>query len=290
MGAIKTIIKQVCLIVRSVVMLMTFCIVLGVCIYIYARYMEPELLTINEVTVTAQNLQLSKPLKILQCSDIHLGPDYDMAHLERIVKKINDAAPDIIVFTGDLIDNTMNFTEDDETIERLSKLEARLGKYAVPGNHDYGSNGFKIYSKLMKESGFTLLINDSRELIFKNGKVLNIIGLDDAIWGNVDIPRAMKGISSEDYNIVLCHEPDIADQVAAYPVDLQLSGHSHGGQIRVPFVGAVVTPPKAHKYVKGMYEIEGNPRMQLYVNVGIGTSQKRFRFACLPELTVITLN
>ena len=100
----------------------------------------------------------------------------------------------------------------------------------------------------------------------------------------------MAGIKSKDFNIVLCHEPDLADEVAKYPVDLQLSGHSHGGQVRVPFKGAILTPPKGHKYIKGMYEMTDNPRMKLYVNVGIGTSQQRFRFACVPELTVITLN
>ena len=88
MGAIKTIIKQIGLIVRSVVKLMTFCIIVGICVFVYARYIEPELLTINEVNVTAQSLQLGDSLKIVQCSDLHVGPDYDMDHLARVVKKL----------------------------------------------------------------------------------------------------------------------------------------------------------------------------------------------------------
>nr|WP_302596116.1 metallophosphoesterase [uncultured Cellulosilyticum sp.] len=290
MGAIKTIIKQIGLIVRSVVKLMTFCIIVGICVFVYARYIEPELLTINEVNVTAQSLQLGDSLKIVQCSDLHVGPDYDMDHLARVVKKINALNPDLIVFTGDLIDNNKSFKQVDETIAILSELKATFGKYAVAGNHDYGGNGFKNYSKIMKNSGFKLLINESSAVTLASGAAINIIGLDDAVWGKVDLQEAMAGIKSKDFNIVLCHEPDLADEVAKYPVDLQLSGHSHGGQVRVPFKGAILTPPKGHKYIKGMYEMTDNPRMKLYVNVGIGTSQQRFRFACVPELTVITLN
>lgn len=290
MGAIKVIIKQIGLIVTSVVKLMTFCIVLGMCIYVYARYIEPELLTIKEVTLTAPSLQLGKPLKIVQCSDLHVGPNYDMGHLERLVGSVNALQPDIIVFTGDLIDDNTSFKDNDKTIEILGKLKASLGKYAVAGNHDYGGNGFKRYRKIMEETGFNLLINEKKQIALENGKVINIIGLDDAVFGKVNLPQAMNKVSPSEYNIVLCHEPDVADEVAAYSVDLQLSGHSHGGQVRVPFKGAILTPPKGHKYVKGMYTIENNPRMHLYVNVGIGTSQQRFRFACLPELTVITLN
>lgn len=286
----KVVMRQLGLFVKSVVELMTFCIMVGACIFMYARYIEPELLVVKEVALKAQSLQLNEPLKIVQCSDLHLGPDYDMAHLERLVEKINTLEPDFIIFTGDLIDDNTSFTDTDETIAILNKLSANLGKYAVIGNHDYGGNGIKRYKKIMQNTGFDLLINESKQVILKNNKVLNIIGLDDVRFGKVNIPQAMNNINQEDYNIVLCHEPDIADEVATYPIDLQLSGHSHGGQVRVPFKGAILTPPKGKKYIKGMYNIAGNSRMKLYVNVGIGTSQQRFRFACLPELTVINLN
>ncbi len=292
MSTIKKIIKPIWLIGRSVVRLMMFCIALGIGLFIYARYIEPELLTVNEINIEAQGLQLSKPLKIVQCSDLHLGPNYDMAHLQRVVKKINEMAPDLILFTGDLIDNIKLFNDRDEsgTVEILNELKASLGKYAVAGNHDYGANGFKRYLKIITNGGFNLLINEHESIILENGQMINIVGLDDAIWGQVDLTKGMKGVKEDAYNIVLCHEPDLADEVAKYPIDLQLSGHTHGGQVRVPFKGAVLTPPKGRKYIKGMYKIEGNPRMNLYVNVGIGTSQQCLRFACMPELTLITLN
>ena len=286
----KLIIKQVGLFIKSVVKVMTICMLLGVCALLYARYIEPELLVVKEIALDAKSLKLSKPLKIVQCSDLHLGPDYDMTHLERVVEKINALAPDLIVFTGDLIDDNSSFQETDETIVILSKLKARLGKYAVIGNHDYGGNGIKRYRKIMQDSGFKLLINERAQIVLENNQILNLIGLDDAIFGDVNVPQTMQHITKQSYNIVLCHEPDLADEVAVYPVDLQLSGHSHGGQVRVPFKGAILTPPKGKKYTKGLYDIEGNARMKLYVNVGIGTSQMRIRFGCLPELTVINLN
>ena len=100
----------------------------------------------------------------------------------------------------------------------------------------------------------------------------------------------MKKVGENDYNILLCHEPDVAEKFQDYPIDLQLSGHSHGGQVSIPFIGAPFTTKYGHKYIRGMYQMPDNPRMQLYVNIGIGTSQKRYRFGCMPELTVFTLN
>lgn len=269
---------------------MTFCIILGICAYIYARYIEPEFLTVNNISIEAESLKLNRPLKIIQCSDIHLGPDYDMQHLKRLVERINALSPDLVVLTGDLIDDNKSFKDTEQTIMLLSKLQPKLGKYAVAGNHDYGGNGIRRYKQIMKASGFHLLMNESRGIKLENNQRLNIIGLDDGIFGESNIPKAMQDVDKEAYNILLCHEPDLADAVVSYPIDLQLSGHSHGGQVRIPFIGAILTPPKGKKYVKGMYDIAGNPRMQLYVSVGIGTSQKRLRFACLPELTVIHLN
>lgn len=283
-------IRQVGLFIEGVVKFMIFCILAGICVLVYARYIEPELLVTNEINIAAKALNLGVPLKIVQCSDIHLGPDYNMAHLERLVKKINEAKPDILVFTGDLVDNNKTFKDKEETIRMLTKVQARYGKYAVAGNHDYGSNGIKHYKEIMKAANFQLLMNECKSITLENGKVINIIGIDDAIFGKVDLEAAMSKASGATYNIVLCHEPDLADEIARYPIDLQLSGHSHGGQVRLPLKGAILTPPKGSKYVKGLYAISENPRMKLYVNTGIGTSQMCFRLGNIPELTVINLN
>lgn len=284
------IIKQVCLFIKGVIKLMIFGVLIGVGALVYARYVEPELLMIKEIDISAKNIALKTPIRIVQCSDLHLGPDYNMPHLERLVKKVNDIKPDLIVFTGDLIDDNKTFNEKEETIRILNQLEAKLGKYAVIGNHDYGGNGIKRYKQIMKAAHFNLLINAHDVIQVEENKKINIIGIDNVTFGQVDLEKAMANISKSDYNIVLCHEPDIADEIAKYPIDLQLSGHSHGGQVRIPLKGAILTPPKGKKYVKGLYDISENPRMKIYVNVGIGTSQMRFRFGCIPELTVINLN
>ncbi|WP_054740409.1 metallophosphoesterase [Cellulosilyticum ruminicola] len=204
------------------------------------------------------------------------------------MKKINELKPDLLIFTGDLIDDNKKFNEKEDAIRILSEIETKYGKFAVAGNHDYGSNGIRRYKEIMKAANFQLLMNEHKVITLENGKKLNIIGIDDAIFGKVDLEKAMLNSGKADYNIVLCHEPDLADEIQKYPADLQLSGHSHGGQVRIPFKGAILTPPKGKKYVKGLYDLSS--RMKLYVNTGVGTSQQRFRLGTIPELTVINLN
>src|SRR5699024_2934241 len=97
------------------------------------------------------------------------------------------------------------------------------------------------------------------------------------------------GIPTDSYKILLSHAPDLADEAALFNIHLQLSGHSHGGQIKIPFVGAIVKPPYAEKYYEGFYKIGDNPPLTLYVNRGIGTTRLPFRFLSRPELTVFTL-
>lgn len=115
-----------------------------------------------------------------------------------------------------------------------------------------------------------------------------IAGIDDALLGKPDLPRAISGIAEDTCTILLAHEPDIADEAARYPIDLQLSGHSHGGQIRLPFIGEVLTPRLGSKYPDGLQRVK-NSNLQVYTNRGLGTTILPIRFLCRPELTVLTL-
>ncbi|WP_070000247.1 metallophosphoesterase [Cellulosilyticum sp. I15G10I2] len=282
--------KLVFYMIKMVVQTIIFLGLIGLCIFVYARYIEPELLIIHEEVIISETLSSDrKALKIAQFSDTHLGEDYTLNNLKKTVVKINENTPDIIVFTGDLIDNNKEYEDAEAIIRELTALKAKLAKVAVYGNHDHGGNGTRRYKQIMERSGFILLDNSSYIIDLGNNQKINIMGIDDLLLGSPDIKKATQNINKAHYNVFISHAPDIADEVKAYPIDLQLSGHSHGGQVTIPFIGSPLTPPYAKKYIKGMYEIEGNTRMRLYVNSGLGTSQLKYRFLNIPEITVFKL-
>lgn len=267
-----------------------FILFVMVVVYLYARIIEPNLLNINYENITT-NLISKKcdKIKILQFSDTHLSDYFSIEDLKRVVDKINGENPDIVIFTGDLIDhyNNYNYKGDiDHIWETLKQIKAPLGKYAVYGNHDYGGGGEAIYRKIMDKSGFTTLVNSNIMLKEYN---LNIIGMDDSIFGKIDKDKLISCIDNNFYNVVISHEPDIIDFLLEYNIDLFLSGHSHGGQVNIPIISKNILPPLGEKYVRGLYKFENARNTVLYVNVGIGTSQVPFRFMAVPEMAIFTL-
>jgi uncharacterized protein len=258
--------------------------------YFYAREIEPRMLDITRHKIIDAALPDGyNGLTILQFSDTHIGFQYTMEQLEKLVTKINKMQPDLIVFTGDLIDDPMHFDEKAEVISLLSKLKAPFGKFAVYGNHDHGGYGSDLYKQIMDHSGFKLLMNSSENVKLLDGSSLCITGIDDAMLGKPDIAAAMASIPPNTYTLLLSHAPDKADEASQYPIHLQLSGHSHGGQIQIPFYGPWVTPPYAEKYVEGFYTIGKEKKLRLYVNRGLGTTRLPFRFLSQPELALFTL-
>ncbi len=172
----------------------------------------------------------------------------------------------------------------------LSSLHASLGKFCIYGNHDHGGYGSDLYASIMSESGFSILKNQAKPISLIDNSTIYIIGIDDAMLGKPNFETALSNVPNDSYKILLCHAPDLADQALTYDIELQLSGHSHGGQIKIPFIGALVTPPFAEKYNEGLYKIESESHvLTLYVNSGIGTTRLPFRFLSRPELTVYKL-
>lgn len=258
--------------------------------YYYALNIEPKLLDVSNYKIINKAIPPSfNNFKIIQFSDTHLGFHYDLKQLKKLVHKINQLKPDLIFFTGDLMDAPNKYQETNQIIPILKELEAPFGKFAIYGNHDHGGYGSDIYKSIMAESNFTLLLNSHQEIKLLDGSHFYVIGIDDAMLGKPNIITAIEGIPDDAYKILLSHAPDLADDAALYPIQLQLSGHSHGGQIKIPFAGALVKPPYAENYHEGFYEI-GNTPLTLYVNRGIGTTRLPFRFLSKPELTLFTLH
>nr|WP_285850994.1 metallophosphoesterase [Sporosarcina aquimarina] len=226
-------------------------------------------------------------IRVVQFSDVHLGPHYSLQQLKKLVERVNELEPDVIAFTGDLIDVPSAFEGRSEISDILGKLRSRYGKYAVWGNHDYGGGGVRFYENIMKESGFKLLENQNSVIELDSGQKVTIIGLDDAMLGHPDIEKAYTGVDDQGDKLLLLHDPDLVDHITIERFDLALAGHSHGGQVVVPLFGPLVTPPLAKKYTKGMYQLaEDN---YLYVNSGIGTTRITVRFWNPPELSVFDL-
>lgn len=257
--------------------------------YLYAREIEPNILkTIHHTFHHPQLPDCFEALKIVQFSDTHLGFQYTMEQLDELVKEINSHQPDVIFFTGDLLDEPNKFSRANDVITILQRLQAPFGKFAVYGNHDHGGYGTRLYRDIMKASNFTLLLNESFRLE-KNDDSIYIIGIDDAMLGKPSLQESSTHIPMDSFKILLSHAPDLADDAVAYQIQLQLSGHSHGGQIKLPFFGALVKPPYGEKYYEGFYTIGESDPLTLYVNRGLGTTRLPFRFLSTPELTVFTL-
>ncbi|MDX8359899.1 MULTISPECIES: metallophosphoesterase [Bacillaceae] len=258
--------------------------------YYYARYIEPKQLSIVHQNISHQLIPNNfEGLKIVQFSDLHIGYNYNLKQLQSAVNKINEEKPDIVLFTGDLIDSPMTFKDADKIPAILKSIKAPLGKFSIYGNHDHGGYGSNLYLEIMNKAEFTLLVNESTIISLPDGSQICLVGVDDLLLGHPDYDKALKNVPQELFTILLAHEPDAAQVTSKYPIHLQLSGHSHGGQVQLPFFGPLITPPLATTYVEGFYEVEES-NLSVYVNRGIGTTRLPFRFLSKPEITVFHLN
>lgn len=253
-------------------------------LYIYARLIEPKWLDVNTQIINSKYVSDDlKKIKIVQFSDTHLSNYYTLKDLEKTVEKINSLNADIVVFSGDLIDNYKKSTFDKTEISHvLSKIEASLGKFSVYGNHDYGGGATTAYKDIMEMADFQILINES---IYFEEYNLTVTGIDDALFGEPHFYSINQYFMDDAYNILLCHEPDVIKYIENYNFDLTISGHSHGEQINLPFMDDYILPQLAKSYVRGLYELDTDRSGKIYVNKGIGTSKIPLRFRARPEIT-----
>ncbi|WP_459499695.1 metallophosphoesterase [Bacillus sp. C1] len=256
--------------------------------YYYAKYIEPNFLSLTHHTLRSSLIPKNfQGMKIIQFSDLHLGYYFSLQHLTTIVSKINELAPDIVLFTGDLIDDYQTYSETPFVSSILRNIRAPFGKFAIYGNHDHGGYGTEYYRQIMGDAGFEVLQNTEKRIRLLDNSEISIFGIDDMLLGKPEIDITLHNVQKNLYTIVLVHEPDVAPKIANFPVDLQLSGHSHGGQVQIPFLGAIVTPALAKHYIEGFYHIQ---ELLLYVNRGLGRTRVPFRFLSRPEITIFTLH
>ena len=249
----------------------------------YAEHIAPRHLRLERVTVPLPHLPPELAgLRIGLLTDIHHDLGRPLALLRKGVDLLNAAAPDLIVLGGDyIVSRAAGF---DACTAILEQLRAPLGVYAILGNHDYWAGGDLIAAKV-EAAGATVLRNESRRVANGDAEFW-LIGLDDAARRRVDLDAAFAGVPEGSFRILLAHEPDMADHLDGRRVDLQLSGHTHGGQVVFPLVGPLVLPILGRRYLKGLDRL---PTHTLYTSRGLGGVPPFARLNCPPEATVLTL-
>lgn len=251
----------------------------------YAAEFEPQQIEVVRVRLPLRRLpEAFVGLTIAQISDLHFGPLVEAREVRAAVDMIRGLKPDIVAVTGDHV-HRVTHGEPDFVVQELSRLEAPLGAFAVMGNHDYWTNG-PVVSSALQRAGLDVLRNANTS-IRRAGETLYIAGLDDVWERHHDLVRTIKGVPEGGCAILLAHEPDIADEAATDSrIAMQISGHTHAGQVRLPGRGPLVVPRHGRKYREGLYQVDG---LQLYVNRGIGVIWPPIRINCRPEVTLYEL-
>ncbi len=265
----------------------------------YTTLVEPHWLAVERVDVPIPDLPASLDgFTIVQLSDLHRGPDVTQEQVSQAVELAlrpeadRSAGPlpraqaegrsrrSLIVLTGDYVSKSAEYALS--CAESLSPLVASGDVLACLGNHDHWTDA-NVVARALTDAGITVLRNAAREVV--DG--LWVAAVDDVWERYADLEQALEAVPAGATVVLLAHEPDYADEVAADGrVSLQLSGHSHGGQVRLPFAGPLVLPYLGRKYPAGLYRVG---EMWLYVNRGVGLVSPAVRFNCRPEVTVLRL-
>jgi uncharacterized protein len=269
---------------------------------VYSGEIERHFLEVTHKDVYLQGLHAAfDGMRIAQLSDIHLDIFTEPFFLQHAVRRINELKPDAVFLTGDFVTGTRGM----HRLPKLRKLAQGTAwqcaeilkqiacplRYAIVGNHDVHV-GAEVVAEALTDNGITMLRNTYMP-VERGGGRFWLAGLDDPVEGvpipDLAIPESIRNVSGEPV-VLMCHAPDYVDRLLVHPagsaISLMLSGHTHGGQVRLPLVGEFTLPPLGRKYVQGWFRLAN---LQLHVNRGLGTVGVPFRFACPPELSMLTL-
>jgi predicted MPP superfamily phosphohydrolase len=241
-------------------------------------------LKIKNVKVPIKDLPKEfEGFKIVQISDLHVGPTIKKSYVERVVKLANEADADIVCLTGDMIDGEVAGLHAE--IAPIQQIQARHGKFYVLGNHEYywDAMGWKTS---IENLGFQPLLNANANVAV-NGRSMKIVGLTDPAAGQFKLEkpnfeRALGGVLKEDFKILLVHQPQYAKEAETWNFQLQLSGHTHGGQ----FFPWTLIAKGVHKYNSGLEKLK---ELSIYVSVGTGYWGPPIRLGAPSEVTLLTL-
>ncbi len=258
-------------------------LVLGVGVVIYGSFVEPHRLVVREVDFVL-NDHPTKTIQGVLIADFHVGPYKGSDWVRRVVDKVNEQSPDIVLIPGDFVSN---HPSEVALLDPLRFLESQRGVYAVTGNHEYHAGASEQVINFLRSVGIIVLENEHH--VLRDGEdELIIAGISD-LWFQADVGEALRDVAPYDNAVLISHNPDAVLYEGASVADLVVSGHTHGGQIRLPFLGAV--PPLPTKlgrgYDKGSFNFED---LELFITSGLGETGPRSRLFNPPEIVVFTLS
>jgi uncharacterized protein len=249
----------------------------------YAGLFEPFDYEVTETDVFIGGLPRAfEGFRVAQVTDVHHSRLVPLAEVRRVVELTNSARADLVVLTGDYTTARRGYIEP--CAEALGGLRAPEGVWAVLGNHDH-YNDAELTTRALERRGVNVLANANTTLR-RGGEELSLAGVDDWGWGKSDWARALGGLDLSRPSLLLSHEPGVLDLPQTRGVSLILSGHTHGGQVCLPLVGAPARFVEAFRYLRGLYERDG---VQLYVSRGTGMIGLPVRLGARPEVAVLRL-
>lgn len=261
------------------------------CFFFYAENYSTSKIIVKEKRIINERIPNSfNGIKIIHFSDLHYGSNIDYDKLKEIVKIINYRNPDLVFFTGDLIDKNyvLESKEQEKLILELQKISSSLGKYAVFGNEDVEN-----YSTIMNQSNFIVLNNEYDLIYNKTNEAILLSGFSSSLNNKIDINKSLDYYNKETansniYSIALFHEPDAAEEILnVHPLDLLLAGHSHNGNVRIPYLGSFMKIDGAKKYNQSYYRINNS---ELFITSGLGTQNGGIRLFCRPSINFFRLS
>jgi uncharacterized protein len=242
---------------------------------------EANSLTVEEVTIYLKRLPGELDgFRLVHLSDIHHSPFTSLEHIARTVEMANSLKPDMFVLTGDYVSHETEYIAP--MADALSRLESKFGTYACLGNHDHWTDA-ELVTDLLRGEGITVLINEGFRFQAHGGSFW-LAGVDDLMAGKTDVRSALRGSDEKEMKLLLAHNPAIIRRAAWYGVDLMLSGHTHGGQVKIRDEEKRLLPRR--KMSSGLYHRQDT---QVYITRGIGTVVVPFRYQCPPEISLIEL-
>lgn len=252
---------------------------------LYSRFTHPFEPRLNHQIIKLPRAHAGLDgLTIAFATDLHVGPHFPARALEPSIRMLERVNADIVLFGGDYISESPRYlAEVQEPLARMAAT-ARLGAWGILGNHDVANVRDRVM-EMFAPTGIRILTNESVGIQTGTGS-LWLVGVDDALLGSARLEKAFAGAPADAARIAMWHEPDLAERVEPYGPFLLLSGHTHGGQVRLPVLGPVAAPKLGKRYVSGRYTLGD---MTLFVSNGFGMYRPPVRFNCPPEVVVFTL-
>ncbi|MBR2710901.1 MAG: hypothetical protein IKE89_00275 [Bacilli bacterium] len=268
-------------IVLNIIKIIILIIVLFILFFFINKYINTGIIEVSEHRIINEKIPDNfNGIKIIQVSDIKYGSNINNDDIKKLVKIINERKPDIVLYTGNLIDDEykLDSKEREKIINSLQKIDASLGKYAV-----YGDEDKEDFMTIMNQSGFTIL-NNSKDLIYNEGNTpITLVGLD--IYSKSNLNESFKDINNSFYTIVIANSDYYVDDLIKFKPNLVLVGGNSNGYIRLPGIGGLIRGE--HKYTNPYYEKEG---IKIYVSSGIGTDNIGIRFNNLPSINFFRIS